>query len=202
MRLCDVAPDGTPLLVTRGLLNLTRRDGHDATAPLEPGARHAVHVRLDAIGQRVPTGHRLRVAISTAYWPWAWPSPQPVTLTVFAGPACHLELPLRAPRSADGALAPFGEPEWSEPLEQDVLRSDPTSRTLAPDLATGAHELASAGTSAGTAGSRTAAPSSTTRTSRPTASSTATRTRRACAAAAHPPSRAATGTRVSRPTAT
>src|SRR4029450_68229 len=28
VRLCDVAPDGTSLLVTRGLLNLTHRDGH------------------------------------------------------------------------------------------------------------------------------------------------------------------------------
>jgi hypothetical protein len=89
----------------------------------------------------VPAGHRLGVAISTAYWPWAWPSPDPVTLTVFAGPASRLTLPVRTPRPADQALAPFGEPEWSEPLGQEVLRSDPTSRTLARDLATGTHEL-------------------------------------------------------------
>jgi hypothetical protein len=80
--------------------------------------------------------------VSTAYWPWVWPSPAPVALTVFAGPASRLELPVRAPRDdADAALAPFGEPEWSEPLGQEVLRSDPTSRTLARDLATAAHEL-------------------------------------------------------------
>ena len=142
MRLCDVAPDGTSLLVTRGLLNLTRRDGHDATAPLEPGARHAVRVRLDAIGQRVPAGHRLRVALSTAYWPWAWPSPEPVTLTVFAGPACRLELPLRAPRAGTRRSRRSASPSGPSRSAQDVLRSDPTSRTLARDLATGAHELA------------------------------------------------------------
>jgi uncharacterized protein len=141
VRLCDVAPDGSSLLVTRGLLNLARRDGRDTTAPLEPGERYAVRVRLDAIGQRIPAGHRLRVAISSAYWPWAWPAPEPATLTVFAGPACRIEVPVRPPRDADAALAPFGEPEWSEPLGQEVLRSDPTSRTLSRDLATGAHEL-------------------------------------------------------------
>jgi uncharacterized protein len=127
--------------VTRGLLNLTRRDDRAASAPLEPGERYTVRVRLDAIGQRVPAGHRLRVAISTAYWPWVWPSPEPVTLTVFAGPGSRLELPVRTPRDAEAGLAPFGEPEWSEPLGQEVLRSDPTSRMLARDLATGAHEL-------------------------------------------------------------
>jgi uncharacterized protein len=141
VRLCDVAPGGSSLLVTRGLLNLTRRDDMDASATLEPGERYAVRVRLDAIGQRIPAGHRLRVAISTAYWPWAWPAPASATLTVFAGPACRLELRVRPPRDADSDLAPFGEAEWSEPLEQEVLRSDPTSRTLTRDLATGAHEL-------------------------------------------------------------
>jgi putative CocE/NonD family hydrolase len=141
VRLCDVAPDGSSLLVTRGLLNLARRDGMDASATLEPGARYAVRVRLDAIGQRIPAGHRLRLAISTAYWPWVWPSPEPATITVFAGRACRLELPLRPPSEADAALPPFGAPEWSEPLGQEVLRSDPTSRSLARDLATGTHEL-------------------------------------------------------------
>jgi hypothetical protein len=106
----------------------------------------------------------LRVAISTAYWPWVWPSPEPVTLTVFADPSCRLALPVRAPRDSDAALAAFGPPEWSEPLGQEVLRSDPTSRTLVRDLATSAHELSSAGTSAATAASTTAARSSTPRT--------------------------------------
>jgi len=141
VRLCDVAPDGSSLLVTRGLLNLTHRDDHAEPAPLEPGRRYTVTVRLDAIGQAIPAGHRLRVAISTSYWPWAWPSPEPVTLTVYAGAGSRLSLPVRAPRDSDDALAPFAEPEWSEPMGQDVLRSDPTSRTLGRDLAGGAQEV-------------------------------------------------------------
>ena len=141
VRLCDIAPDGSSLLVTRGLLNLTHRDDHAEPTALEPGRRYTVTVRLDAIGQAIPAGHRLRVAIATSYWPWAWPSPEPVTLTVYAGPGSRLALPVRAPRDSDAALAPFGEPEWSEPMEQEVLRSDPTSRTLGRDLAGGAQEV-------------------------------------------------------------
>ena len=98
-------------------------------------------VRLDAIAQAIPAGHRLRVAISTSYWPWVWPSPEPVTLTVHAGAGSRLALPVRAPRESDAALPGFGPPEWSAPLEQELLRSDPTSRTLDRDLAGGAHEV-------------------------------------------------------------
>jgi len=141
VRLCDVAPDGTSLLVTRGLLNLTHRDGHADPVDLEPGRRYPVTVRLDAIAQAIPAGHRLRVAVSTSYWPWVWPSPEPVTLTVHAGARSRLALPVRAPRESDAALPAFGPPEWSAPLAQELLRSDPTSRTLDRDLASGAHEL-------------------------------------------------------------
>ena len=62
---------------------------------------------------------------------------------MFAGPDSRLALPVRAPRDADAALPSLAAPEWSAPLEQEVLRSDPTSRTLGRDLADGAHEMRS-----------------------------------------------------------
>src|SRR5262249_47012495 len=37
VKLCDVAPDGTSALVTKGLLNLTHRDSHERPEPLVPG---------------------------------------------------------------------------------------------------------------------------------------------------------------------
>ena len=56
VRLCDVAPDGASTLVTRGLLNLTHRDGHEQPAPLDPGERYTVRVRLNAIGHAFRAG--------------------------------------------------------------------------------------------------------------------------------------------------
>jgi hypothetical protein len=112
VRLCDVAPDGSSLLITRGVLNLAS------------GKRR---VRLDAIAQRVPAGHRLRVAISTSYWPWVWPSPDAATLTVTSG---HLNVPVR-PRKQDD-LPDFGPPEWAQPLDVETIAPGRTSRRITP----------------------------------------------------------------------
>jgi predicted acyl esterase len=136
VRLCDVDPDGASLLITRGVLNLNHRAGHAASEPLVPGQRYDVTVRLDAIAQRVPAGHRLRVALSTAYWPWVWPTAEPVTLTLQAG---RLDAPTRAPR--DEHLRTFDAPEWSEPLKVETIEPGRTTRTHARDATTAAHEL-------------------------------------------------------------
>jgi predicted acyl esterase len=94
-RLCDVAPDGTSLLVSRGLLNLSHRDGHAEPRPVVPGERMVVQVPLDLAGHRFPPGHRIRLAISSTYWPFAWPSPEPVTLSIVLGERTSLRLPVR-----------------------------------------------------------------------------------------------------------
>jgi uncharacterized protein len=137
VRLCDVLPDGTSALVTRGVLNLAHRESHEHPSALEPGTRYTVRVPLDVIAHSFPVGHRLRVAVSPAYWPWAWPSPEEVTLTVFGG---ELELPVRPPRPEDEELSAFGEPEHSAPLAVEELGEGPVAHTLRRDLATGTVE--------------------------------------------------------------
>jgi hypothetical protein len=122
------------MLVTRGLLNLAHRESHEHPTPLEPGTRYTVRVPLDVIAHSFPVGHRLRVAISPAYWPWAWPSPEEVTVTAFGG---ELELPVRPPRPEDEDLPAFGEPEHSAPLAVEELGEGPIAHTLRRDLATG-----------------------------------------------------------------
>jgi uncharacterized protein len=136
VRLCDVFPDGTWALVTRGLLNLAHRESHEDPAALEPGRRYEVRVPLDFTAYSVPAGHRLRVAVSPTYWPWAWPSPEPVTLTLLPAES-RIELPVRAPRTEDEGLLAFAEPEHSAPLRVETVAGDPGGRFLRRDLATG-----------------------------------------------------------------
>ena len=103
VRLCDVAPDGSSRLVTRGLLNLTHRAGSTDPQPLEPGRSEQIRIPLEAIAYAFPAGHRIRVAVSSSYWPWAWPSPRRAGLTLLTGPASRFELPVRPQGKRDGA---------------------------------------------------------------------------------------------------
>jgi hypothetical protein len=136
-----VAPTGSSTLVTRGLLNLTHRDGHEHPTPLEPGKRYTVTVRLNAIAHSLPAGHRWRVAVSPTYWPWAWPSPEPVTLSVFTGVASRLTLPVRAPRPEDKDLAPFEPAAGAPPLPIEILSREPVHRVIRRDVPAGLYKM-------------------------------------------------------------
>ncbi|WP_299541860.1 CocE/NonD family hydrolase [uncultured Streptomyces sp.] len=113
-RLSDVAPGGATTRVTYGLLNLTHRSGADEPELLVPGRRYRATVHLNGTAQAFPPGHRIRLSLSTSYWPLAWPPPEPVLLSVRPGTS-SLTLPIR---SADGPAErdPFGPPEAVEPL--------------------------------------------------------------------------------------
>ena len=119
VRLCDVHPSGESLRVSYGVLNLTHRDGHENPAPLAIGERHRVRVRLNDAGSVFPAGHRIRLALSTAYWPMVWPAPERATLTISAG---ALDLPLRAPRPTDAQLPSLPGPESAPPEKPTRLR--------------------------------------------------------------------------------
>src|SRR3546814_19924092 len=92
--LCHVGPDGASHRISVGVLNLTHCESHEEPAALQPGRRYRARIVLDDVGYRVPAGHRLRVALSTAYWPMHWPSPEPVSMTLHA-PASRTLLPVR-----------------------------------------------------------------------------------------------------------
>ncbi len=134
VRLNDVAQDGSSTRVTYGLLNLPHRVSHEHPERLEPGRRYHVRVRLNDIAHAFLAGHRIRVALSTSYWPVAWPSPESVTLTVVTGVSV-LELPVRSPDPQDRLLSPLGEPE-RVPLKPNELRPMPAQRTITRDPAT------------------------------------------------------------------
>jgi hypothetical protein len=141
VRLCDVAPDGVSLRVTWGMLNLARRSGFDRSDPLVPNKREQVTVELKAIGHRFEAGHRIRLAVSTTYWPWIWPAPEEVELSLVCGEHSLLELPEREQQYADAALAPFGPPEHTGSIAYETLARRPTMRRITHDLATGESAL-------------------------------------------------------------
>jgi hypothetical protein len=114
-RLCDVRPagqsTGESLRLSYGILNLAHRDGHETPAPLVAGRRYRVRLQLNDAGAVLPAGHRIRLALSTSYWPLLWPAPERATVTILRG---ALDLPIR-PSRVETAPRPFAEPQTAPP---------------------------------------------------------------------------------------
>lgn len=132
-RLTEVGADGTSVLVTKGILNATRRDGMDRPSPLVPGEPTPITLALEATAWRFRRGHRIRLSLNGSDFPNVWPTPLPGTGTVHLGPgiAATLRLPIwsrpepatRAFRASESASASTGSggdpPPWR--VVHDVL---------------------------------------------------------------------------------
>jgi len=136
VRLNEVTPDGASARITYGLLNLTHRRSHENPGAVTPGERMKVEVQLNDIAHAFAAGSRIRVSISTSYWPLVWPSPEPATLTVFTG-ASRLELPTRKPRAEDTRLPAFPEAEGARPLAKTYHRPSAGRRWFERDIGSG-----------------------------------------------------------------
>ena len=134
VRLCDVASDGSSLLVARGLLNLTHRRSHLELEPMPVDEPTVVRIPLDLTAHAFAAGHRIRLAVSSAYWPFAWPSPEATRLELVLGGVTRLELPVREPDAGDWPAA-FGPPQQSAAPAGPVYHEP--WRTVQRDLATG-----------------------------------------------------------------
>lgn len=130
-RLCDVAPDGRSTRVCYGVLNLAHREGH------EPGVRFPLRLRLNDAAHAFAPGHRLRLALSTSYWPVVWPAPAPAVLQIDVA-ASALELPVRPPRPDDARLRELQGPECAQHAQARVLTPARPERRSERDAASGA----------------------------------------------------------------
>jgi putative CocE/NonD family hydrolase len=135
VRLNNLRPDGSDLRVTYGVLNLTHRAGHAAPTPVEPGKRMRVRMQLNEIGHVFPAGHRIRLAISTAYWPTVWPAPRAFRLVVHTA-GSRLTLPVRERQAGDEKVR-FEPPVKGRTTPRTVLRGTRQERTVTRDVAAG-----------------------------------------------------------------
>jgi len=122
VKLCDVAPDGTSALVTKGYLNVTHRRSHTNPQPIEPGRVYEVEVELLACAYRFLAGHRIRVDVASADFQNVWPTPKHCTTTVFRGGArpSHVVLPIVPPQDE-----PLPEPGLKPlpPIKREELQA-------------------------------------------------------------------------------
>ena len=137
-RLCDVAPGGVSQRITYRAFNPAHHAGPEAPAALKPGRTYRAHIALNECAHRLRIGHRLRLAVSTSYWPVIWPAPAAAEVTLHLV-QCRLILPERRAANEIDPAAPGRPAEFpvqaAEPLREPVNR---TERRIAPD---GTHVL-------------------------------------------------------------
>jgi uncharacterized protein len=133
VRLNHIHPDGAATRITWGVLNLTHRRSHETPEPLVPGQEIEVDVALDHIAYRLPAGHRLRIAVSSNYWPMIWPAPEAATLTLTGG---SLDLPVRLNTASENE-ASFAPAVTAKPLALQEIRPESHQRRTEIDQQTG-----------------------------------------------------------------
>jgi putative CocE/NonD family hydrolase len=136
VRLSDVLPDGQVTRISYQVLNLTHRDSHENPEPLEPGKFYDVKVKLCDCGHRFNAGHKVRIAISSAYWPMVWPAPTSATISLVAGES-NVTLPVRRATLKDEGEVVLPEPEQAALTPVTTLSEGSLRRYTTQDHLTG-----------------------------------------------------------------
>ena len=131
-----MAADGRATCVARGFLNLRHRDSREAPAAIVPGERYRVDVELTGTAYAFAPGHRIRLALSNAYWPILWPSPQPAVVTLYTG-VSQLLLPVREPEPANVESHPLPPPASATASPVTVVRPGRIERGVTLDQLSG-----------------------------------------------------------------
>ena len=135
VRLNAIWPDGAVSRISYAVFNLCHRNGHENPETLESGKTYTARIALDDVAARIPKGHKLRVSISTSYWPMIWPSPEAVTLTLHQAES-FIDLPVRFRRRLDPP--PVFAPAQAAPAVKLIAHSQPfNKRELTRDQASG-----------------------------------------------------------------
>jgi len=123
VRLNDIHPNGDVSRVSWGVINLAHRNGNENPQPMTPGQSESIEIELNECGYRFMRGHKMRVAISTSYWPMIMPPPEVVTATIRLGPDSVITLPMRAGVDVYEMAQPKDEnPLVEYPQNSEVLR--------------------------------------------------------------------------------
>ena len=120
-RLEDVHPDGASHRVAFGVLNLSHRHGNESPQSMEPGRFEEIDMLLDDAGYRFEAGHRVRLALSTTYFPMVLPPPAPVRATITCGDDSYIDMP------TPNDLVDIDLPEPPDGLLPDVRPAQPGS---------------------------------------------------------------------------
>jgi putative CocE/NonD family hydrolase len=146
VRLCDLAPDGTSYLISRGFLNGTHRRSHTNPEALVPGEIYEIEVELLCVGYTFESGHRIRAVVTNADFPVLWPSPYAMTTVLYAGGdrPSHIDLPVLPKLSYRAGTLPIlpEAPTRSNEVKPEPAGDEESWLRVSHDLERGVHTTA------------------------------------------------------------
>ena len=98
-----------------------------------------VVIKMNETGHRFSAGSRIRLALSTSYWPIVWPSPVTPNITIVSG-VSQLALPQRAQRNEDENVT-FGLAETDMDGHRKAITPAHSRHTHIRDMATGVEQI-------------------------------------------------------------
>ncbi|CAF4835932.1 unnamed protein product [Rotaria sp. Silwood1] len=129
VRLCMIDQNtSSSILIARGVLNLTHYQSHEHPKLLNINQIYNIEVTLSGVCVCLPAGCRLRLALSTSYWPIVWPSSQLATLTIHLNESspCILTLPCLTDKYS--TRDDFALPEVGQGIQLKQLRQSSSDR--------------------------------------------------------------------------
>jgi putative CocE/NonD family hydrolase len=132
-RLCDIQPNGSSTLITMGMLNLAHAKSHEFPESIVVNKKFDANFALDQVAYRLPAGNKMRLSISTAYWPFLWPSPEAATVTLCKA---SVALPTRLSQATLDECT-FDIPETASGWDHEIIRPAASTRALTVDDETG-----------------------------------------------------------------
>lgn len=140
VRLNELEPDGSSWRVCRGMQNLAHRVDLATPLAIEPGRPYTVELDLGFTAYKFKAGNRIRLSISTSYWPMIWPSPEPVTLNVHTGKGV-LSLPKRASNNQSFATPLYPDSGVQQNSKHTTVSAGEYTNDVNYDSIEGIHEI-------------------------------------------------------------
>ena len=135
IRVSVVHPNGDVRRISYTPINMNHDENHEDVFPLSNNEIRNFTIMLDMIGERIHKGAKIRLSVSSAYFPMFWPNPEHTTIRVHTK-GSSLTLPIL--NDADEFINDFSQNEGGKPLAKTDLKNGVYKRDISFDAKTGA----------------------------------------------------------------
>ena len=127
IRLSVVHENGDVRRISYTPINMNHDDSHQHVSPLKSSEVRAYSSDLDMVGERIAKGAKLRISISSAYFPMCWSNPEHTTISVHTK-GTNLTVPVL--NNPIDAILDFAKNEGSQPNSKTQISEGNYSRIV------------------------------------------------------------------------